>query len=85
MIWCEGVGAHASSRRALGSYEDIPIQFVDVPLDEALSIAHESGHYACDAYMLECARRYNTAFLTLDRALEGTARQMGIELLEVTG
>ena len=58
---------------------------MDVPLEEALAIAHQSGHYAYDAYILECARRYNTAFLTLDRALEGTARQMGIELLEVTG
>lgn len=71
------------ARRALASYEEIPIQFVDVPLEEGVTVAHETGHYAYDAYMLECETRYNTSFLTLDRPLRETARGMGIELLEV--
>lgn len=72
-----------SAGLALESYEGIPIQFVEVPLHGSLELAARFGHYAYDAYMLECATRYNTALLTLDRPLQRTAREMGIELLEV--
>lgn len=67
---------------ALASYEEIPIQFVDVPLQDALELAAHFGQYAYDAYTLECATRYNTSLLTLDRSLRRTADAIGIELLE---
>lgn len=68
---------------ALRSYGEIPVQFVDVPLTDSLRLATQHGHYAYDAYMLECARRYNTSLLTLDRALRRTADSVGIDLLEI--
>lgn len=68
---------------ALASYEDIPVQFVDIPLIDSLNLAAPYDHYAYDAYMLECASRYNTALLTLDQALQRTARAMEIDTLEI--
>lgn len=69
--------------RALDYYQEIPIRLVAVPLGGSLELAARFGHYAYDAYMLECARRFNTPLLTLDQPLQRTAREMGLELLKV--
>ncbi len=67
----------------LESYTRIPIKLVDVPLENSLVLAAEFGIYAYDAYMLECARRYRTALLTLDGRMRRIAGKAGIEVLEM--
>lgn len=71
------------ARRALDSFEAIPVQLADVDMAEAVRLAHEHGVYAYDAYVLECARRYATPLLSLDGPQCEIARQLGIEVLEV--
>jgi len=39
--------------------------------------------YAYDVYVVECARRYQTPLLSLDRRQVEVARNEGIETLEV--
>lgn len=71
------------AQRALGSFEAIPVQLTEVDLQEAVRLGHEHGIYAYDAYILECARRYATPLLSLDRPQCRIARKLGIEVLEV--
>ncbi len=73
----------AQAQKALESFEGIPVHLVDVDLQEAVKLGHDHGVYAYDAYVLECARRYATPLLSLDRAQCEIARRLGIEVLEV--
>jgi len=70
--------------RALAAYRDIPIKFVEVPLEKTLELSHAQGIYAYDAYLIQCAQQTSTSLLTLDRGLTATARRLGISVLEVT-
>jgi len=71
------------AQEALESFEAIPVHLADVDLWEAVKLGHEQGIYAYDAYILECARRYATPLLSLDRPQCDIARKLGIEVLEV--
>jgi predicted nucleic acid-binding protein len=71
------------AQKAVESFEAIPVQLVDVDLQEAVRLGHEHGIYAYDAYVLECARRYGTPLLSLDGPQCKVARKLGIEVLEV--
>ena len=68
---------------ALTVYREIPIKFIDVPLEQALEISHAKNIYAYDAYLVQCAQQTSTSLLTLDNGLKVTAGKMGIRLLEV--
>lgn len=68
---------------AIDIYYDIPIRFVEIDMEAALSIAASSSIYAYDAYLIRCAERYRTPLLTLDHGLEQVARSLGVEILEV--
>jgi predicted nucleic acid-binding protein len=68
---------------AIASFQQIPIQLVQVELDEAVRLAAETNLYAYDAYMLVCARRARTPLLTLDAALGRAAKKIGVQVLEV--
>ena len=68
---------------ALRRYHAIPIQWVDVELEEAIRTSSQYDLYAYDAYMLVAARRHHAPLLTLDGGLKEAARESGIELLEV--
>jgi predicted nucleic acid-binding protein len=39
--------------------------------------------YAYDAYFLDCAIRYKTPLLTLDRKLKTAAQNLNVETMEV--
>jgi len=39
--------------------------------------------YAYDAYVIECARLYQTPLISLDRRQRDIARGLGIEIIEV--
>ena len=69
---------------AIEIYRQIPIRFTDVELDNSIEIASKHGIYAYDAYLLRCAIKFNSTLITLDRRLMQVAREMNIEVKEVT-
>ena len=71
------------AHKALAVYREIPIKFVDVPLDAALDIAHSQQMYTYDAYLILCAQQERTPLLTLDKRLSDTAKNIGISVLEI--
>ena len=73
-----------TAKKALSAYRDIPIKFVDVPLDQTLEICHSHRIYAYDAYLIQCAQLTGTPLLTLDTGLKNKARELGITILEIT-
>ena len=68
---------------ALAIYEQIPIRFVEVELEESLRIAEQLNIYAYDAYLLRCAQKQKAPFLSLDRALLTLAQQLKLQVIEV--
>ncbi len=72
------------SQKALIAYREIPIKYIDVPLEQTLEISNALNIYAYDAYLIQCAQQTSTSLLTLDSGLKIAAKKMGIHLLEVT-
>jgi predicted nucleic acid-binding protein len=68
---------------AIEIYRKIPIRYTEVELENSLSIVAKYGIYAYDAYLLQCATKYNTALITLDRKLAQAGQEMNIEVVEV--
>ena len=71
------------AKQALTAYREIPIKFMDVPLEKTLEISHAQNIYAYDAYLIQCAQQTSTSLLTLDRGLKAIAANMGINILEI--
>jgi predicted nucleic acid-binding protein len=71
------------SLKAVEIYKQIPIRFVEVELEEALSIAKQWNIYAYDAYLLRCAQKYNAALLSLDETLLTIAEQFKVKVIKV--
>ncbi len=68
---------------AIEIYQQIPIRFVEVELEESLKIADELGIYSYDAYLLRSAVKYNLPLLTLDQGLKEQAERLGVKVIEV--
>jgi predicted nucleic acid-binding protein len=71
------------AQQGLKIFNAIPLRFVRVDLNNAISIAYETKTYAYDAYFLDCAVRHAAPLLTLDRALKRAALKLGVKLMEV--
>ena len=71
------------AKKALRAYEKIPIQFSDVDLGGSLDLADHLSIYAYDAYVIQCAMKYKSPLLTLDRNLYRSAQRAGIAVIEV--
>lgn len=71
------------AKQAMEYYSLIPLRFQDVDINKALEIAHNYSIYAYDAYFLECSRKNNSAFVTLDESLQIIAKKMKIKVIEV--
>lgn len=71
------------AQAALASYEAIPIRLPDIEVAAAVELAERHNVYAYDAYLVECAKRYQTPLLSLDRRQCEVARDEGVEILEV--
>lgn len=69
--------------RALSEYRKIPLRFIDVALDDAVSLADQFAIYAYDAYFIACARTQAVALLTIDHGLKVTARAAGVTVVEI--
>src|SRR2546425_1571328 len=73
----------AAARRAVRSFERIPLDHVAIDLGRAVQAAAELGMYAYDAYLLEASRRRGCSLLTLDQGLARAAEAVGVSLVEV--
>ncbi len=71
------------AKQALTAYREIPIKFMDVPLEKTLEISHAQNIYAYDAYLIQCAQQTSTSLLTLDNGLKSIAENMGVNILEI--
>ena len=71
------------AKQALTAYREIPIKFMDVPLEKTLEISHAQNIYAYDAYLIQCAQQTSTSLLTLDKELKAIAEKMGVNILEI--
>jgi predicted nucleic acid-binding protein len=70
------------AKQALAAYREIPIKFIDVPLEKTLELSHSQNIYAYDAYLVQCAQQTSTPLLTLDNGLRSVAEQVGVHVLE---
>jgi predicted nucleic acid-binding protein len=71
------------AKKGLMIFESIPIRYLEVDFCNAISLAKQTNSYAYDAYFLDCASRFSTPLLTLNRKLKETAQSIGIKTLEV--
>ncbi|PJF20387.1 MAG: VapC toxin family PIN domain ribonuclease, partial [Phototrophicales bacterium] len=68
----------AEALAAIEIYQQIPIRFIEIELEESLKIADELDIYAYDAYLLRGAIKYNVPILTLDQGLKEQAERLGV-------
>jgi predicted nucleic acid-binding protein len=68
---------------ALETFDSIPIRLAQVDLAPSIELANRHKIYAYDAYVIECARKYHTPLLSLDRAQCRVARSEGVEIIEM--
>ena len=68
---------------AMVNYKQIPIRFVDVDLESAISLSHKLNIYAYDAYFIVCAQQQKASLLTLDNKLSQVSKEIGIKVIEV--
>ncbi len=73
----------AQAQSALAAYAAIPIRVVEVDLAAALELGDRFGLYAHDAYLVACARSQKAALVTVDPRLARTAREAGVQVVEV--
>jgi predicted nucleic acid-binding protein len=71
------------AQEGLRVFNSVPIRYVKLDMDNALSMANRQRMYAYDAYFLDCSFRHAAPLLTLDRKLMRAAQNIGIHLLEV--
>jgi predicted nucleic acid-binding protein len=70
----QGRASEADAVAALQILRQMPIDLVDVSLENAMGLAAKYRIYAYDAYILECAIRAGGLLLTLDGGLRHAAR-----------
>jgi len=71
------------ARKGLAIFESIPLRYVEPDFFNALKLSKKINMYAYDAYFLDCAIRYKSPLLTLDRKLKAAAQNINVETLEV--
>ena len=70
--------------KLLEAYADIAIRFTDLGLKQAVELAARLNVYAYDAYVLTCAINQRAPILTLDSGLRARARELKLNVLEVS-
>ena len=71
------------AQKGLSIFQSIPLRYVEPDFYNSLSLSKKINMYAYDAYFLDCAFRYKSPLLTLDRKLKAAAQIINIETLEV--
>ena len=69
--------------QAIKAYKQIPIRFVNSEIEEAIQLAYSLKIYAYDAYLIQCAIKYNSALLSLDQGLINSAKLLKVKVVEV--
>ncbi len=73
----------AQAEVAMASFRRVPVRLPSLEIESSVALAERHDVYAYDAYVIECARRYQTPLLSLDRRQCEVARSEGIATLEV--
>ena len=73
-----------TAQKALAIFDVIPIRYLDVDFRHSLKLAHDNNIYAYEAYFLDCALRHKTPLLSLDSRLIKSARDIGVDIVEIT-
>ena len=73
----------AQAEVAMESFRRIPVRLPSLEIESSVVLAERHTMYAYDAYVIECARRYQTPLLSLDRRQCEVARTEGVATLEV--
>ncbi len=76
--------SHTSALQVLDLFNQIAISQVDINLKKAVSLAHKYQIYAYDAYILQCAKEQKADFITLDRQQQNVAKEIGLNIIEVS-
>ena len=71
------------AEKGLSIFESIPLRYVEPDFFNALKLSKKVIMYAYDAYFLDCAIRFKSPLLTLDRKLKLAAQDIKIVTLEV--
>jgi predicted nucleic acid-binding protein len=74
----------SEAKAAVEAYKRIAIRLTAIDLGRALDLSHQLGIYAYDAYVIACSLQYRSPLLAVDGGLRDAARQVGVEVLEVT-
>jgi len=69
--------------KAFKIFEQIPLRYTSTDFSHTLRIVKQANIYAYDAYFLDCAIRYNSPILTLDKKLLDVAKTFNVTILEV--
>jgi len=77
------VTSHEASS-AISVFERIPIRFAEVELGSVVELLARHSMWAYDAYVIECAKKYRTPLMTLDKTQSRIAAEEGIEIIEVS-
>jgi predicted nucleic acid-binding protein len=73
----------AEANMGLSIFQGIPLRYVEVDMENALTLAARANLYAYDAYFLDCASRHAAPLMTLDGPLRRAAASIGIHVIEV--
>jgi predicted nucleic acid-binding protein len=71
------------AQKGLSIFRRIPLRYVEPDFNNALQLSKTINMYAYDAYILDCAIRYKSPLLTLDRKLISAAQSLNVKTLEV--
>ncbi len=71
------------AERGLSIFKSIPIRYVELNFVKAVKLSKETNMYAYDAYFLDCAIRYKSPLLTLDKKLKMSAENINIKTMDV--
>jgi len=71
------------AEKGLSIFKNIPLRYVETDFSNAVKLSKEINMYAYDAYFLDCAIRYKSPLLTLDKKLKEAANRVAVQTLEV--
>jgi len=71
------------AKQVLAVYESIPIRFAEILLADVIDIVGRHSIWAYDAYVIDCARRYRTPMLSLDKDQCRIAELEGVQVIKV--
>lgn len=72
------------AKRVIQQFSSVAIRRTAIRMDEAIELSGKYDLYAYDAYVLDCAMQYRTPLLSLDKKMGEIAKQLPVQLLEVT-